>query len=160
MVFPVKRRPEEPTERERKAHLPLHVPYRAWCQACVEGRGRADPHKLHDHSDDVLTLIGFDYGYLAEKKDGHPIVFGRDRKQRWYFALPVPAKGIQQDWSTKTFAEHIAAAGHRRMHLQTDTESSMQAFKRVTSLVSSTQHGQEEVPQDAVHSLLQAREEF
>ena len=118
MVIPVKRRPEEPTERERKAHLPLHEPYRAWCQPCVEGRGRADPHKLHDHSDDVLTLIGFDYGYLAEKKDGHPIVFGRDRKQRWYFALPVPAKGIQQDWSTKTFAEHIAAAGHRRMHLQ------------------------------------------
>ena len=146
---PRKRRPDEPTAKEREDHEKLHEPYRAWCIPCVAGRGRADPHRSHDHSEDVLPLIGFDYGYLGEKKDGNPILFGRDSKQRWYFALPVPAKGIQQDWSNKTFAEHVASAGHRRMHMKTDTEASIQAFKRVVSSNLSQVHGQEVVPQEA-----------
>ena len=33
------RRPEEPTMRERLEHEELHEPYRAWCPACVGGRG-------------------------------------------------------------------------------------------------------------------------
>ena len=126
---PLKRRPDEPTAKERADHEAFHEPYREWCIPCVQGRGRADAHRPQDHSEDVLPLIGFDYGYLGEKMDGNPIVCGRDSRHRWYYGLPVPAKGIQQDWSTKTFAEQLASAGHRRMHLRSDTENAIQAFK-------------------------------
>ena len=40
--IPIKKAPNEPTKEEREAHEILHEPYRAWCRACVAGRGRSD----------------------------------------------------------------------------------------------------------------------
>ena len=36
--------PGEPTEREREEHELTHVPFRAWCKACVAGKAQNDPH--------------------------------------------------------------------------------------------------------------------
>ena len=35
----IMRRPYTPTQREIDEHMPLHLPYRAWCPHCVAGRG-------------------------------------------------------------------------------------------------------------------------
>ena len=37
--------PNEPTERERLAHNRTHIPFAHWCESCVRGRGRDDPHR-------------------------------------------------------------------------------------------------------------------
>ena len=40
------RKPERPREDEKGEHiLGGHVPYQAWCSACVRGRSADDPHK-------------------------------------------------------------------------------------------------------------------
>ena len=44
VVVKARRPPREPTEAERIRHEATHVPYRAWCQHCVRGRGRRKPH--------------------------------------------------------------------------------------------------------------------
>ena len=36
--------PGEPTEREIEEHELTHVPFRAWCKACVRGKAQNDPH--------------------------------------------------------------------------------------------------------------------
>ena len=37
--------PTSPSEEERATHERNHLPFRAWCDACVEGRGQAAPHR-------------------------------------------------------------------------------------------------------------------
>ena len=45
-----RRQPNEPTEAERLAHNRTHNPYADWCESCVRGRGRDDPHRARqDH---------------------------------------------------------------------------------------------------------------
>ena len=36
--------PGEPTEQEREEHELTHIPFRAWCGACVGGKAQNDPH--------------------------------------------------------------------------------------------------------------------
>ena len=40
----VARRPYTPTKAELEEHLPLHLEYRSWCEACVKGRGVERAH--------------------------------------------------------------------------------------------------------------------
>ena len=45
-----RRQPNEPTEAERLAHNRTHIPFADWCESCVRGRGRDDPHRARqDH---------------------------------------------------------------------------------------------------------------
>ena len=38
------RNPLNPSKEERERHNINHCPYRSWCDVCVEGRGKEDPH--------------------------------------------------------------------------------------------------------------------
>ena len=99
-----RRAPDAPTKQEIEDHAVSHEPFRAWCPSCVAGRARSDPHVARkDTSDDALTVIGIDYGFMPPKgvadddpdleKKASPILVGRDRKHRWTFAMAVPCKG-------------------------------------------------------------------
>ena len=53
-----------PSAAEREEHERLHEPYRAWCAACIAGRGRADRHVGRSDDEKGLPVVGIDYGYL------------------------------------------------------------------------------------------------
>lgn len=36
--------PRQPSDEERAQHCISHVPERAWCEACIRGRGKEDAH--------------------------------------------------------------------------------------------------------------------
>ena len=73
------RRPREPTAKEREEHEELHEPYRAWCRACVSGRGRVEYHYSRDHSDDAVPVVSVDYGYLSKRvQEGEEISGAKD----------------------------------------------------------------------------------
>ena len=62
----VKPGPVEPSAMDKDHHeCTGHSVFRSWCAACVEGRGRAQPHQSHDHSDDSIPVLSFDYGFLG-----------------------------------------------------------------------------------------------
>ena len=90
----VKRAPEEPTAAEREDHAALHEPYRAWCRACVAGRGRADRHVTRGGEEKALPIVGVDYGYLNSRGDEDeefcsPMELGETLRQRHYtYELP------------------------------------------------------------------------
>ncbi|CAE7832753.1 RE2 [Symbiodinium sp. CCMP2592] len=51
------RAPRNPTEQERAEHELTHTPYQAWCEKCVEGKAREDPHRRREPSDDPVTPL-------------------------------------------------------------------------------------------------------
>ena len=63
-VHPAKiaRYPLNPTDEERRRHNVNHCPYRPWCNICVEGRGKEDPHYTNTSKEvqTGLPLIAFD----------------------------------------------------------------------------------------------------
>ena len=53
--------PVEPSAIDRDHHeCTGHSVYRSWCAACVEGRGRAQPHHAQDHSQDTTPVLSWD----------------------------------------------------------------------------------------------------
>ena len=67
-----RRQPIEPTEAERLAHSRTHIPFADWCESCVRGRGRDDPHRARqDHVEgNPIPVVQCDYFFFkAEKED-------------------------------------------------------------------------------------------
>ena len=63
--------PGEPTAAEVEDHRACgHLPYRSWCQECVEARGVGEPHRSRA---DQRTVCVFAFDYLFIGKDGMPI---------------------------------------------------------------------------------------
>ena len=99
----VLRSPADPTSAELEAHNVCHLPFRAWCRACVAGRGRADHHRRLDTEDAGKATLACDYAFMGkrtevEKADATtvPILVHRCSVDRWITAHPVKAKGPEQ----------------------------------------------------------------
>ena len=94
--------PAGPSEKERLEHLPLHEPYRSWCATCVAGRAVSDRHIWQPPPEGALAIVGLDYGYLAPRGEPEerctPILFGKDSRHKWFYAIPMPNKGITEPW--------------------------------------------------------------
>ena len=98
------RSPSEPTKKEREEHSVTHVPFRDWCQFCIQGRGVESPHRQSgDRSEDTVPLIAGDYGFPGDKRgeDGKRttvaeyvtlLALGDSRSQSTK-AIVVPRKG-------------------------------------------------------------------
>ena len=67
----LRNRPIEPTPLEREEHCRIDEPYRAWCHACIAGRGRADLHAMRNESEKGLPVIGVGHGYLWNRSAGN-----------------------------------------------------------------------------------------
>ena len=37
--------PNRPTRKELEEHSVSHLPFRSWCEACIRGKAKANPHK-------------------------------------------------------------------------------------------------------------------
>ena len=47
--------PKMPSQKEVDEHCLTHLPYRNWCQYCVQGKGRVAPHFKQETRTDGLT---------------------------------------------------------------------------------------------------------
>ena len=59
LVMPVKS--DKPTEEEMVEHRKTHLPYRSWCEECVAGKGRVDPHRRQEFEEDAKPILELDY---------------------------------------------------------------------------------------------------
>ena len=114
VVALARRVPDAPSAAEREAHAVLCEPYRSWCRCCVAGRGSAhDAHRVH--GDGELPVIGMDFGYLDEATDANPILFGRDDRQKWIFAITLLDKTCTDDYAWKVPMMTIARYGYPKV---------------------------------------------
>ena len=56
--------PIRPTRKELEEHSVWHFPFRSWCEACIRGEAKANPHKRVDHSDETNPVVTVDYCFM------------------------------------------------------------------------------------------------
>ena len=58
--------PIQPSEVERHLHIVNHLPPAPWCELCVMGRGKDDPHLRSDlrEKGEQPPVIAFDYAFV------------------------------------------------------------------------------------------------
>ena len=108
--------PSQPTAREIEAHRAAHTQYRAWCEACVRGRGlNADHRRLAAESEHLIDTISIDYAFFGEKdQTAKPVLIVREHRCKWTEAIPVLNKGSQDTWAVKSLAESVRRTGLKR----------------------------------------------
>ena len=138
---------------QRLEHLPLHEPYRSWCATCVAGRAVSDRHIFQPPLEGALAIVGLDCGYLAPRCEPEerctPIFFGKDSRHKWFYAIPMPSKGITEPWCAQAVASSVSRSGFGRLSFRNDTEQAIVALKRAAGHILTTKFGTEIVPEEA-----------
>ena len=128
--------PHTPTRSEWLDHCATHVPYRAWCPHCVEGRGRELGHFACQPAEGRnVPTVSFDYAFIGDKgnienqieADGEPgaikVLIVRDNKSKALFAHTVPVKGADEEgFAVKAIVDDVKWLGYSKLVLKTDNE--------------------------------------
>jgi len=124
------RRPPEPTEAERIRHRVTHLPYRAWCEECVKGRGLDSPHRMQGESS--VPEIYLDYAFLRaeEDTDTATILLAYAPGLSLGFACQYPDKSSAEDKKSDAILAFIAECGLAGsvVQLHSDGEPAMTAL--------------------------------
>ena len=124
--------PHEPTREERERHEIAHTPFRAWCQDCVDGRGRNLDHKLMEaERGHQIPTISMDYAFFGDGEgEAAPTLVMREHRTRATESHPVTTKGGGVAWIRKKVAEAIKRTGLKQFIFKTDQEPSIIELKR------------------------------
>ena len=90
-----RRKPKEPSLEERRAHRLTHLPYRNWCEVCVEARGRNTPHLSKQPRELHHPHVHLDYCFPREEEGGDSVVaiVMKDEETKAIVSHVVPHKG-------------------------------------------------------------------
>ena len=135
----VGRIPKAPTKRELEEHLPLHMPYKAWCPICVAGEGIHNQSRAAkgEEKERIGVTISLDYCFLTsegEAEEDPKVVIMHDDRLETFWALGVQRKGVTSEtvtWITQKLEE----AGYKGVDLtlKTDQEEAIMALKRAVA---------------------------
>ena len=102
-VEPLKKvkNPKLPTAAEVEEHNRTHIPFRSWCQWCVEGRGRGDQHRSTPGSSIPIVSL----------------------ETKCVFTLCVPRKGAdEQDYVARLVVDDILWLGHVELIVKSERD--------------------------------------
>ena len=137
------RAPYTPTQAERDEHELTHFPYRAWCDHCVKGRAKDDPHRTvtGELGESNVTRVVLDYCFLNEDLQASNTEHedGKDKGTSmtilamvetmcmsvWSYA--VERKGGGETWVTDQITEDLQTVGtaEERVIIKSDQEASI-----------------------------------
>lgn len=91
--------PTAPTKREMEEHLPLHLPYKAWCPICVAGEGIHNQSRsaTEDEKERIGVTISLDYCVLTsegEAEEDPKVLIMHDDRLETLWALGIQQKGV------------------------------------------------------------------
>ncbi|CAE7681372.1 unnamed protein product [Symbiodinium sp. CCMP2592] len=133
------RAPRNPTAQERAEHELTHTPYQAWCEKCVEGKAREDPHRRREPSDDPVTpLVTMDYHFYSrdgkeveEEASLATVLNLTDRATGWTLSVPVAHKGHRHAaYAAGLVEQFVDRLGYDKFTLQADQENAIASVAR------------------------------
>mgnify|MGYP002809910842 CR=1 FL=1 len=142
----VKRRalpsPYMPSISEIREHKTTHVPYRSWCDECVEAFAREWPHLHQGPNGRTIPVIHMDYACLTkkglfkiedlteeERKYAVRVIVAYCTGSRSPFMHVVPSKATSMDkFAAERIVEDIVYLGHTRVILRSDNEPALLAL--------------------------------
>ena len=140
----------EPTMEEKKQHELTHLPYEAWCTACLKHRARQDQHrrtgKAHEQG---CPTISFDFCYVkasgsgavgGEEEDGAQAGLEVERgallmvavcsQTGYLLALPVKSKN-QMSLITHELLAFTQILGHEEVQYYSDNEPTLRQILKL-----------------------------
>ena len=127
--------PCAPSRAEREAHEATHLPFRNWCEVCVQGRLDNPPHRrLPEEVVGARRLpeVHLDYAFLrrADSDVLAKMVVLKALPSRAMQAWVVPSKGVGDQASAERVIRGIRAMGIRPpCVLKCDGEHSVEALR-------------------------------
>ena len=127
---------ELPPAEVQQAHDLVHLPYQPWCQLCVQGKGRDQPHRrIADDAEaaDQPTVVQIDYGYIGSLADRRPspILIAMTSRLAAGFACVARRKGRSDPYPVSAFLHWLDEIGlHSSIRLRSDGEPSLIAVCR------------------------------
>ena len=120
--------PQYPSDAERLAHELHHLPFRSWCQFCVKGRARDDPHKVQGSEKSTVPVVSLDYCFLNrdDEQDTATVLVMNLRPHGAAGAVQVPNKGASE-FAVDSVLHHLDLWAVTEVVLKTDQENSILA---------------------------------
>jgi hypothetical protein len=153
--------PKGPTRKEREEHEATHMPYRAWCQHCIRGRGRNKPHKRKtkeaEDEEKKVPRVSMDYFFMSqdeEKASENPLLLMVDESTGLRYMRAVGRKGTgdgkEMEWLIKDLHEELKDWGHpggegNELILKSDGEPAIVAVREALGRY----HGGKVLPEQA-----------
>ena len=128
-----------PTAQERAAHKLTHTPYKAWCEKCVEGKAREDPHRRRKPAEDpVVPLITMDYQFYSrdgkevdEEASLATVLNLTDRATAWSLSIPVAHKAHRHAaYAAGLVEQFVDRLGYDKFVLQANQENAIASVAR------------------------------
>jgi hypothetical protein len=122
--------PYQPTRQEIEDHEPYHVPYRAWCMACVRGRGKNMEHQqMQADLEHLVDTISFDYYFQGQEDDATlSQLCIRDHNSKWTRCFVVPRKG-SHPYVVDEVVRTLKQIGHSKFIFKSDNEPALLDLK-------------------------------
>ena len=115
--------PCTPSRAEHEAHEATHLPFRSWCEVCVQGRLDNPPHRrlaAEVKEERRLPEVHLDYAFLrrADSEVLAKLVVLKALPSRAMQACVVPSKGLGDQASAERVIKGIRAMGIPPLHRQ------------------------------------------
>ena len=113
-----------PSGGEQLRHSLTHLPYAAWCESCVTGRGQEEQHRKRHPTLKHTPTLAMDYCFLAiDEKDAETAtaLVIKDEISSYTGAAVVTAKG-PTPYSVSFLESFFDEVGYPRVILQSDGE--------------------------------------
>eukprot|EP00971_Amphidinium_carterae_P342746 6482167-Amphidinium_carterae.1 len=131
--------PKGPGLQERQMHALTHIPFRSWCDACVQGRSRANTHPrvCEERQRDRVPVIQVDYTFPMGF-EGFKVLSMIDTSTHYVALLPVESKGPSDQYAVRFLAQFLSEVGHSELQIQHDPED---ALEGVVTRAAAKYHG-------------------
>ena len=169
--------PKLPSRKDQEAHFVTHIPYAAWCQACVASRAKEDHYVSREVKEDLgknLIQLDFCFTYTGKEKrmDEAPPDKVAERSDQFGTCLvmtssetkavhtvPIPSKGTA---SLKTITEEMIRfslenSARDQCIFQGDSERSMRQILRSVQQVRAMMGLQCEIRLTGMHQMVRLR---
>ena len=114
------------SQQEIDDHEITHIPFRAWCDCCVRGRGKNLEHaKIYADLEHLLNTLSMDYYFAGQ--DGDETLSQlclRCHNSKWTRCFVVPRKG-PHPWVITTLVDAIKQMGYKRFVFKSDNEPAL-----------------------------------
>jgi hypothetical protein len=110
-----------PSDKEREIHERYHIPYRSWCEICVQAKKKNIPHySVKDKR--TFPVISMDYMFFSDKS---AVLILKDANFGGVWALVVIRKGNGGEYAATRVADIINKLGYPRCILKCDQEPAL-----------------------------------
>ena len=107
--------PKMPSKDEVERRYLTHLPFRNWCQYCIQGKGKTAPHFQQEQRSDGLPEVHFDYCFMCTHGSQMcTILVAKEKSSKMTLATVVPLKGTSLEYPivrTLTFLKEIGLEG-------------------------------------------------